>query len=355
MKSFNAAIMNFLVFVIALAFAAYSSLISKELLADIYSPPASPIEPVHEDLGHATSDRLHQEKIITRTVKCITGCTDSGQWGAFASYAGSKEKVDADGKPGETPGKSKINTLTVGIDKVLGAHLIGLALGTSNGEADVVSEVEIDPGFEPELRYAHLDRDKQSIGMYYGMTLPYYVNLTAQFLVSDYDYKAAYFSESSYPQQADDNARFDGNGYSTAFGGTAIVPLKAGDFDFLFQPSIRYSYAKTKTDSFVSESGDSFSKSELNSGEWQFAMKWRVPIILKEVFLFPFGGISYSILDRKVKRLDETTRRDFDLIEAVVGLTVQKNSFNFSATYSNTVHDNGYERELYRVTFRIVF
>jgi hypothetical protein len=173
--------------------------------------------------------------------------------------------------------------------------------------------------------------------------------------VSDFDYKAAYFSESSYPQQADDNASFDGNGYSTAFGGTAIVPLKSGNFDFLFQPSIRYSYVKTKTGSFVTESGDSFSRSELISGEWEFAMRWRVPIMLKEAFLFPFGGISYSILDRKVKRLDETIRRDFDLIEVVVGLTVQKNSFNFSATYSNTVHDNGYERELYRVTFRIMF
>ena len=116
-----------------------------------------------------------------------------------------------------------------------------------------------------------LDSDRRSVGFYYGLSLPYYINLSAQVLLSDYSYDAVYFlaQDEFTPAVQVDSSNFDGSGYSTALGGSALIPFISGDFEFLFEPSISYQKVNSKTDEFISDNSQFFPKAHLNSNEWQ--------------------------------------------------------------------------------------
>lgn len=323
-----------LVIPFALLVACYASILSVELLADVYTPI--------DDPDHAADDRMHREKILTRTVRCFKGCEASEPWGVFARLSGSRQRLDPEPDSGDARHKSEQNTLTAGLDRLFGQHLLGIALGASNGEARV---------FRADESRSDIDRDKQSIGMYYGLQLPHHFNITAQLLFSDYDYH----SELTGPDMMPDFANYDAHGYSSGFSVSTFIPLITNDFEFTAQPSISYLYVRTETDPYTSESGDVYVKSTSISGEWKFALKWRTVIDVGNAYLFPVAGFSYNRLERTFRRANESENRDQTFFEGILGLTVQRENFNLSAAYQQTIAEDLYERKQYQLTFRVVF
>ena len=324
---------RYLVVALALVLSCYASIISMELLADIYTLP--------EDVDHDGSNRIHREKIMTRTVKCIDGCDNADQWGTFVRFSGSKELSLPDGPTDPRERNSSQRTVTAGLDRFFGPHLLGVALGTSNGDVNILRVGS----------QQHIERDKRSFGVYYGAKLPLLMNLSAQLLVSDHEY----LSQVDTVNAPADIARYDANGYSSGLALSAVVPLISYGFEHLLQPSISYLYVKTKTDPYRSERGTPFEATEVTTGELQFALRWRAPFSIGYTYLIPMAGISYTDIDRRFVRGDLTENPEQDYFEGILGLTVQRANLNLSASYQETIREDRYQREQYQVTFSVMF
>jgi outer membrane autotransporter protein len=354
---------RFLVVPLALAIASYASIIAKELSADDYGvvvdpptvPPASEIvPPIDQDLDSSAVEKLHREKIVSRTVNCLENCAPLGQWGVFLDLSREKQKIEADDNSEDASQRSKDKVITAGIDRRFGKHLLGFSFGASDGEG----EVELDPGnitgFDSVL---NIDRNKYSAGLYYGYNLPWFVNFSAQVMASNYDYSANWYDPNIL---MDDAADYDGDGYSGAAALSAIVPMISGKFRFLFQPSISYQYVKSDTDPYISEQSVSYSGRDQRSTDLQLAFKWRVPRVVGQTVLSPYGGFAWSHLDRRVRvkglsGYDATVRRDHDLVEGMLGITLQHNDFNVTFSYKHTIGSDDLERERLQLILRSRF
>ena len=360
----------YLVIPLAFAIASYASIISMELSADDYGavvePPAPPMAdaPLPGELDPSTIERAHREKITARTVSCTANCDAAGQWGSFVDLTYEKQKIDADADSPDSDQKTKDRIVTAGIDRRFGQHLFGVSFGASDGEGKVELDFSaIDP-LNPD-RYDGLDnimkidRDKYSAGLYYGVTLPYYISFSAQVLASDYSYHARWFD----PVLAqDDSARYDGDGYSGAVSLSAIVPMisLSPRFDFLFQPSISYQYVRTDTDPYTSELSVDFGARKQRTKDLQFAVKWRVPRFAGQSIVIPYGGFAYTHIERRLdarglsgEPIDFTI--DHDLFEGLVGLTLQRKNFNTTVSFKKTIGSDELERERYQLIFRLRF
>ena len=322
-----------LVLAFALVVSCYASIISMELSADVYTLP--------EDVDHDSSDRMHRQEIMTRTVKCIDGCDNTDGWGTFVRVSGSKE-VSLPERPSDSRERnSRQQTVTVGLDRIFGPHLLGVALGTSDGDVNIFRVGSQD----------HIERDKRSIGMYYGAKLPFLINLSAQFLVSEHEYLAQMNSVNAPA----DTARYDASGYSSGVALSAIVPLISYGFEYFVEPSASYLYVKTRTDAYTSERGTYFGGTEVTTGELQFALRWRAPFSIGDTYLIPMAGISYTDIGRRFVPETKTENRDQDYFEGILGLTIQRANFNLSASYQETIREDHFQREQYQVTVSVMF
>lgn len=354
---------SWLIFPCALIIAGYAANISRDLMADIYGPalpdpppvesPAKPGEPGKAEPGQApsrspepdatTSDRVHREKIATRTVKCLHGCNNVTQWGAFASYSGMKQTVDDRGVEDSDllTGRSSQKTMTAGIDRVFRNHLVGAMLGYSSGDAQTIQK---------NATQGNLDRDKQSLGFYYGYRMKWNVSLVANAIWSDLDH----LKEVRTADGIHDNGRYDGDGFSSAASAHAVIPLISGDFEFLFEPSVSYRFSRVETDAYTGDSGQDYDPTRQTTHEWRLGANWRKPFFLSQGVLTPSGGLAWVDLDRNL-RAKTTRERDYRFYEWLLGLSWQSQATMFSVVYSDSFDNDAYQRERYQLVLRIRF
>lgn len=356
---------------LATAMAGYMSFVSAELLADTYglivdpSFPASPDKLVlAQDLDSTGVERAHREKIMTRTVRCVRECVVPGQWGTFLSLSNEKQKIDADPVRQDPAQRSEDRVVTAGIDRLFGKHLIGFSLGASDGEGYAERFLsELDPAGPVEgldNRF-NTERDKYTAGVYYGLQLPYYVNFSTSVRFnrdSYYSYWTDYSFGLNRPRE--DSARYDGDGYSGAVALSAIVPLISGNFRFMFQPSVSYQVTRSETDPYTSEQLVEYATRSGRSRDLEVAARWQAPFIAGQTVVLPHGGFSYNHLERRTNRESPTgariiATRDHDLVEGLLGLTVQHRNFSATATYEKTIGSDELERERYRLILRLRF
>jgi hypothetical protein len=354
--------------------AGYMSIISAELLADNYglivdpvAPDVAPGEPgLARDLDSTGVERTHREKITTRTVRCIQGCTVPEQWGTFLALSNEKQNIDADPDRRDPAQRSEDRIITAGIDRLFGKHLVGFSLGASDGEGQTerifANDGEDVAGLIDLLdRSINTERDKYTAGVYYGLQLPYYVTLSAT-VRANQDRYSSYWTDYSIglDRPREDSARYNGDGYSGAVALSAIVPLISGDFSFMFQPSISYQTTRSETDPYISELSVDYGPRSRRSKDLGIAAKWQAPFIAAQTVVLPFGGFSYSHLERRSNVEDQDggrliVVREHDLVEGLLGVTVQHRDFSATAMYEKTIGSDELERERYRLILRLRF
>ena len=346
--------------------ASYVSGISLELLADEYGPPPPPppppqsSQPGEEKLAvtpdMSSSDSARRERVTTRVVKCLSDCGTRGGWGASAGAFDSKEKTASNLVSGSPAGRSKELTWAASLDRQFGKHVVGFGLaagdGTAKSFADINNEFQLD-----------IDRDRRSAGVYYGVSLPKFFNLSAQVFGSRDDYKTTWLQGG----EISDRAEFDGDGlaYSLRLGNIVPMLLKQRT-EILLESSLSYQRVETDTDPYQTSAGIFYSAGNQVSKEWKAELKWRVLLPLNKSYLVPYGGIAYSWLDRSFNisasdpdgsggRLETSRQADYEMFQGVIGLTWQFGQFSISGNYQKSINEDELERKQYWLMLRATY
>jgi hypothetical protein len=265
----------------------------------------------------------------------------------------------------QRPGsRSSDRILTAGIDRLFGKHLLGLSLAASSGDGkiDLIFD-SLDPfgASNPDAvdQVLNVDRDKVSLGAYYGVSLPYFINLSAQLMTSDYRYSSNWYDPRI---QLKDSARYDGSDWSGAVAISAIVPMISltPRFDFLLQPTISYQYVDIESDPYTSKQLIEYSARKQDSKNLEYSLLWRFPRFADQTIFIPYGGLSWSSLDRTINSTDSRgepirLKSDNELFEALLGLTLQRGDFSSTLSMKKTIGNDELEREVYQLLFRMRF